>query len=127
MEKISLAARKEMLENVKNRYKELSWNEKRKVIDGLCSATGYERKYAISILNGSIKKNKRKKGAINTQYTEDVKRALITIWEATNQICSKRLVPFIPDIIEALERHNHLQLSKSTRDKLLKVDMKSKE
>ena len=121
MERISLSARKEMIGKVKNRYKELSWIEKRKVIDGLCSTTGYERKYAISILNSSMKKRVPKSGAKNIQYTNDVKQALVTIWKASNQICSKRLVPFLPDMIEALERHHHLCLPKSTRNKLVRI------
>lgn len=121
MEKISLSARKEMLEKMKSRYKGLSWNEKQKVIDGLCSATGYERKYAITILNKHAIKRERKIGVKNIRYTADVQKALITIWEASNQICSKRLVPFLPEMIAALERHNHLFLPVGIRNKLLKI------
>ena len=121
MDRISLSARKEMLKNVKSRYKELNWIEKRKVIDGLCATTGYERKYAISLINNSMKKVERKKPQKNIQYGNDVKQALVTIWKAANQICSKRLVPFLPEMIEALERHNHLYLARSTRNKLSKI------
>lgn len=102
MERISIAARREMI---------------KKVIDGLCAATGYERKYAISMLNNSKKKRGRKSGPKNIEYTKDVRQALVTIWEAANQICSKRLVPFLPEMIDALERHNHLVLPRLTRKK----------
>jgi hypothetical protein len=52
---------------------------------------------------------------------EQVKQALITVWYAANQICSKWLVPFIPELISAMERHGHLRLSVDVRLKLLAV------
>ena len=124
MEKINLSVRKEMLRTMKNKYKELSWNEKQKVVDGLCLATGYDRKYAITILNNEAKKvtkDRLKARPKNMVYTQDVKKALVTIWMALNQICSKRLVPFLPDMIEVLERNNHLFLPRTTKNKLLKI------
>lgn len=121
MNKISISARKEMLENLKSRYKELSWFDKRKVIDGLCSATGYERKYAISILNGNMKKKKTVKAARKIIYDTEVQLTLRTIWLALNQICSKRIVPFLPEIIDVMERNNHLKISLETKAKLLKI------
>ncbi len=47
--------------------------------------------------------------------------ALVTVWEAANRICSKRLVPFLPQFVTALERHGHLSLSERTRERLLSV------
>jgi len=44
------------------------------------------------------------------KYDEQVKQALISDWYAVNQICAKRLVPFIPERISTMERHGHLHL-----------------
>lgn len=43
------------------------------------------------------------------------------VWESAGQICAKRLVPFLPQLVNALERHGHLNLSEETRAKLLAI------
>jgi hypothetical protein len=35
------------------------------------------------------------------QYGPDVERALFLVWNAANRICAKRLIPFLPTLIEA--------------------------
>ncbi len=50
-----------------------------------------------------------------------MQQALIALWKVGNQICSKRLVPFLPDLIVALERGNHLSLSAEVKEKLLQI------
>jgi hypothetical protein len=37
------------------------------------------------------------------------------------QICAKRLIPFPPTLVEALERHGHLHLTEVCRNQLLSV------
>ncbi len=37
------------------------------------------------------------------------------IWEASDRICGKRLRPLVPILIEAMERHGHLQLAPEVR------------
>ena len=56
-----------------------------------------------------------------SKYNEDTKEALIKIWHTANQICSKRLVPFIPDLLTTLERFGHLALSVDVRNLLLTI------
>lgn len=43
----------------------------------------------------------------------------MTVWKSANGICAKRLIPFMPELISALESHGHLLLSDDTRSKLL--------
>ena len=43
----------------------------------------------------------------------------MTLWEASNRLCSKRLVPYLPTFVEALERFGHLMLDAETRRLLL--------
>jgi hypothetical protein len=54
-------------------------------------------------------------------YDEQFVHALTIVWNTANQICSKRLVPFIPNLVSAMERHGHLRVTQEIRDKLLKV------
>jgi len=41
------------------------------------------------------------------------------IWEAPDRICGKRLRPLVPMLVEAMERHGHLQLATEVRAGLL--------
>jgi hypothetical protein len=38
-----------------------------------------------------------------------------------NRICAKCLIPYLPTLIEALERHGHLCLSEACRNQLLMI------
>jgi hypothetical protein len=49
-------------------------------------------------------------------YDEAVHQALTVLWETADRICGKRLV-----LIEAMERHGHLQLAAVVRSRLLEV------
>jgi hypothetical protein len=119
---MNLETRKAILTNIRNQYQEASWLNKSKILDGFVAASGYDRKYAIKLLNSKdeIKKQPQTRQS-RVKYDAQVKQALVTIWYAANQICSKRLVPFIPELVSAMERHGHLRLPVDVRAKLLGV------
>ena len=121
---ISRKARQELLEVMRPQYQAAQWADKVKILDGLVAATNYERKYATRLLNKPIKErntSQTKKKPISRIYDDQARSALISIWYSANQICSKRLVPFLPDFIDSLERHGHLRLSKDVKEKLLNI------
>jgi hypothetical protein len=43
------------------------------------------------------------------------------LWEASDYLCSKRLAPFLPELIETLERHDEIRLSADQRAALVKI------
>jgi len=43
------------------------------------------------------------------------------MWEASDYLCSKRLAPFLPELIEALERHDEVRLSAEQRTALRQI------
>ncbi len=95
---------------------------KQKILDEFVAATGYHRKYAISILKQDA--HKQPSASVRHRartYTAEVKDALVAVWRASNQLCSKRLVPFLPELVPALERHGHLSVSDQTRTTLLGI------
>jgi hypothetical protein len=47
-----------------------------------------------------------------------VREALIVLWEASDRVCGKRLRALVPVLIEAMERHGHLQLTAEVRSGL---------
>lgn len=54
-------------------------------------------------------------------YDEAVGQALGVLWEASDRICGKHLAALLPVLIPALERHGHLCLDPTVREKLLRV------
>ena len=121
MKKMSLSARREFLIIVRQTYQDADWMNKGRVLDGVIAATGYERKYAIHLLNGAEVPASPKRRHACQKYDDQVRGALISIWCAANQICSKRLAPLLPQLIEAMERHGHLRLPSDVRSRLLSV------
>ena len=97
-----LSARREMIFGVNVAYSRASKSEKTKILDGFVAATGYERKYAILLLSKKIQlpSNERKFKRPGAQiYDEQFVHVLTIVWNTANQICSKRFVPFIPDLV----------------------------
>ena len=120
MKSMSLIARRELQASVRRKYQDASWTGKRKILDGFVAATGYERKYAIQLLNSEEMSVLPKKRPISQQYDEQVRQALISVWNAA-AICSKRLVPFLPQLVTAMERHGHLRVPADVRARLLSI------
>ena len=130
---MSLHARRELLAEVGPRYRHANKTQKQRILDEFTAATGYQRKYAIALLNRppqAKKPNTARKTRPKT-YDSGVQKALQSIWELANRPCGKRLVPFLPDLVAALERHGELcwpdtlkakvlALSPATADRLLR-------
>jgi hypothetical protein len=64
------------------------------------------------------RKIKRKKKKI---YDEGVLVSLKEIWKICDYICSKRLAPFLSEIIPVLEKWGEIKLDTKVREKLLKI------
>lgn len=118
---MSINAKKELLFRMRRQYDQVDKKGKTEIIDALIAATGYHRKYLIAILGKPEESIKPAKRSPRKEYDADVQGALVSIWTAANQICSKRLAPFLPEFIETLERFAHLRLSSEVKGKLLKL------
>ena len=92
---------------------------KRQILDEFVAATGYHRKYAIQLLNHPPKRRARERRPRRAKYGGRVRAALEKVWRVANCICGKRLVPVLPQYVEALERHGELDLDAETRRLLL--------
>jgi hypothetical protein len=104
------------------RYRKASSvKQKSKLLDAFTAATGYNRKYAMSLLNHAQEEQSLPERPRPRQYGSDVQYALFLVWNAANRICAKRLIPFLPILIEALERHEHFQISEECRKQLLSM------
>lgn len=125
---MSLKSKRELLEVLRPRYCKANKVEKQKMLDEFTSATGYHRKHAIRVLKNQVQVQKRlnrKTKTYKTIYRGEVVQTLEQIWEICGQICSKRLQPYLPEAIKVLERHKEIELSKETKDLLLKISSAS--
>jgi hypothetical protein len=119
---MSLKSKHELLESVRSRYLKSSRVEKQSMLDEFTCATGYHRKYAIRVLQNQVQKHPKSYPRL---YRGEVVEALEQIWEIYGHICSKRLQPFLPEAIKVLERCQEIQLSKDTKELLLKISSAS--
>jgi hypothetical protein len=121
---MSIAGRRELVQSLSSRYRKGSRAEKGQILDEFTQAAGYCRKYAITLLLQPPKVSKRpRKRKRKRIYTPDVLRALVMVWEVSGRVCSKRLIPFLADFVEALERHGELVLEPLTRSLLLSMSV----
>ena len=116
---MSYRARRELLVRVAPRYREARGAQKSRILDEFIAATGYARKYAIRLLHGPVQAPAPMQRARAPRYGPAVREALTVAWSAANGICAKRLVPFLPELLPALERHGHLHLEEEVRAVLL--------
>lgn len=128
---MSKKSRREYLISIKKRYKTCIKSDKKTVLDEFCNSCGYNRKYAIRILNSSINDKPITRIERKKKYDkEELKKYLIMTWKASNLPCGKRLKPIIkiwlPKYIESGEILTKevekllLQISAATIDRILK-------
>jgi hypothetical protein len=118
---MSVLAKRELLVQVAPRYVESCRHQRRVILDEFVAATGYERKYAIRLLNSPVHPSLVIQRRRAPRYGTAVQDALMVVWRAANGICSKRLVPFLPELVPILEGHGHLTLDDEVRAQLLSM------
>jgi hypothetical protein len=118
---MSQRSKKELSEEIYPRYLKAKKAEKKRILDEFIAATGYHRKYAIRILKHGRPRRSNKKHGLPKVYRGEVVVALEQIWEVCGRICSKRLHPFLPEMVKVLERCGELQLPAETKRLLLQM------
>jgi hypothetical protein len=122
MSKITVQTRRELVEAVRARYRASSREEKTRILREFAAVSGYHRKSAIRILNGSSDLGDRRVELPRPWlYDEAVRQALIVLWEASDRVCGKRLKALFPVLLPALERHEHLRLDPEIRTKVTAI------
>src|SRR5437868_1318927 len=121
-EGMSLQTRRALLQHLLPQYRQASTVKKKsKLLDAFTAATGYNRKYAMGLLNHAQVEQSIPQHPRPRHYGREVQHALFLVWHAANRICAKRLIPFLPMLVEALERHEHLHLTEECRSQLLSM------
>jgi len=121
----------EYAQAVRGRYLRGRKKEKGQILDEFTRTTGYHRKAVIRRLRTDNQPQTGKRRGRPRRYGLETLEALRSAWEATDRLCSKRLKPFLPELISILRRHGDrtmtpdvdrqlCQMSASTIDRLLR-------
>ena len=130
-----MAEKKALTDITGPRYRKAGKAKKTLILDEFCQTTGYNRKYAITLLRhagktqvrrmgGQTMKVKiagqgRRKRVYRKYYDEPAERAILAIWGFFRRVCGKRLVPMIRANLEALAAE--FRIPAETQAKLARV------
>ncbi len=120
---LSMAQRKAVTKEMAKRYGRASKSDKGRMLDELCALTGLSRRHARRALVDAVR-GIEPSGARRGRppvYGEDVLRPLRKIWATLDAPTGKRLAPFLPEVIQAMERHGELRIPPEVRAKLLNI------
>lgn len=110
------------LARLRARYRKANKKERSAILDEYVKTTGYHRKYAIGVLRGKRKRAKhpvrRPRRAI---YGDQEARALLTLSDLFDAICSKRLRAALDVELPRLHETGFLQVSPECYHKLMQV------
>jgi len=98
---LSYRSKRELLLQIAPRYREASPALKTVILDEFVAATGYARKYAIRLLSQPGAPKLTIARPRSPSYGLEVQKALHLAWTAANHICAKRLIPFLPTLVES--------------------------
>ena len=118
---LSKVSKRELTDVVRLRYARANKTQQTKTLDEFVAMTGYNRKYAIHLLNHPRHPQPQKPRPRPRTYTVELLPPLTFIWEVCGCICSRRLQPFLPEMAAVLERLGHLHLSVKERQLLAQI------
>ena len=117
---MSCESRSEYISVQKRRYRRAGKAYKTRLLDEVCEVCGYERKYAVKLLNGTRSPSKGKRGRKSEYNDPELIKALKTLWLRSGLMCGKRLKQALPHWVTHYEKH-HGALSDECQKKLLKI------
>lgn len=132
---LTMLERKAVIATVAPRYQKATKQERGTILDEFVRTTGYHRVYAPP---GCCARMVERFGSAPNGRSyptpcgpsgddgpdargEGVVAALRRIWVVMDCICSKRLQPALPEIIDVLERHGERRLDWNTKKDLLQI------
>ena len=123
-----------------SKYRGSKGKKKRsRILDEVQELTGYNRHYAAWLLrnygkrrvvrdgNGKTvklvvgRKHKRRVSPHPRTYGEAVKKQIVFLWDCFDQMCGKRLVAMLPDILPVLVQRQHIREDEQVYEKLQRI------
>lgn len=120
----------ELAAALQGRYVKAGRKEKGQILDEFVAATGYHRKRAVGLLRQGPPPTRRGPpwppacgglGGRPRVYSAVAVGALRQVWEASGELCGKRLAPFLDELVSALEAEGALRVAAPVREQLLRM------
>src|SRR5688572_16782561 len=111
MRRVSMATRNELVEAIAARYARSDRAGKARILDEFVAVTDFHRKHAMRLLRGGTPATPSGPRPGRRVYDDAVREALLVLWGASDRICGKRLKALVPVLLDAMERHGHLDLA----------------
>jgi hypothetical protein len=108
---VSVDSRYRLAERLRKRYVRASKVQRGVLLSAFCDATGYNRRYAMSVLRGRERRRRQTPRGRQPTYGTDFTDAVRLLWEATCYVCAERLQPFAAELADILVRHQQLEVS----------------
>lgn len=118
MRRLSMATRDELVRAVSARYRSSGRAEKTAILNEFTALTGFHRKHAVRLLRGGGDPPARRRPR-PALYGEAAREAMLILWEASDRVCGKRLRAMVPLLVEAMERHGHLNLAPEVSERVM--------
>ncbi len=122
---------REYTEAVRGRYFRATKKAKARMLDEFTQVTGYHRKAAVRLLSfhgrippfARLRTSPRRAGRRGRPrcYGPEVAEALRVTWEAMDRLCSRRLHPFLPELVRVLRRHGEHTLTTTVETQLCRM------
>ncbi len=111
----------EYAQALRHRYRGASKEAKGKMLDEFTQVTGLHRKAAIRLLKRLSQPRAGQRRGRPRKYGRGVAEALRVVWEAGDRLCSKRLQPFLPEMVKVLRHHGEQRIDAATEAQLYRM------
>ena len=102
-ERVQQASRHDLARALAPRYAHASRRQKRQILDEFCAITGLTRKHALALLGNPPAEQPVSNYRGRPPSYGPAEVALLRVcWAALDGVCSKRLAPFLPELLERL-------------------------
>lgn len=122
---MSMNTRKEYLREIYGRYRQVNKLGKNQILNEFTATTGYNRKYAVRLLNDPLVTKPVQRRNRPLTYTNEHVYYLKKIWDILDNPCGVRLQPMVAEMIEVLARWNELIVPDSIAVKLCQMSAKT--
>lgn len=123
-----MSSKNELVRAVLERYLKATKEEKTKILDELCSATKYKRKYAIAKLRDFQRRSPAERELLPRKkrkkiYGIECLIPLKKVWEFLEWPCGERLKPYLPEIVPKLTQFGNLVMPNEVKKKLFQMSI----
>lgn len=122
---MSLSSKREYLQRIHGRYQRAGREHKSKILDEFCEVCSYHRKFALRLLNRSLRQRCHRPGPKPIYEPQHLLPSLKDVWLLADQPCGKLLKASLPLWLPHLQVDEQVQrkllaMSAATLDRMLK-------